>query len=77
MVTVVILWMGELQQWAMLFMQFAIRRLELNHTVYVWCRSPFASIMPDGSHETVIRDDSVVSLDRVRLICTLIETCVL
>lgn len=54
MVTVVILWMGELQQWAMLFMQFAIRRLELNHTVYVWCRSSLACIIPDGSYETVI-----------------------
>ena len=63
MVAVIIIRMGKLQQRSML-------------TIYIGCGSAFASVMPDGCHETVVRDDCMVNLGRVRLTIALIETCI-
>ena len=68
--------MGKLQQRTMLFMLLAVFGLKLNHTINVGGSSTLSCVIPSGSHETVIRDYSVISLDRVRLIGTLIETCI-
>ena len=76
MVAVIIIRMGNSQQRSMFFVQITVCRLKLHHTVYVGCRSPFASIMPDGNHETVVRDYCMVNLGRVRLTIALIETCI-
>ena len=77
MVAVIIIRVSKSKQRAMLFVLLAVCGFELHHTVNVGCCSTFAGVMPDGCHETVVRDYCMVSLDRVRLVCTLIETCVL
>ncbi len=77
MMAVIIIRVGKSKQRPTLFVQLAISGFELHHTIDVGCRSSFAGIMPDGCHETVVRDYCMVSLDRVRLVCTFIETCVL
>ena len=77
MMTIIIIRVSKLQQRPMFFVLLAVGGFELHHTVYIGCCSSFAGVMPDGCHETVVRDYCMVSLDRVRLVCTLIETCVL
>ena len=77
MMAVIIIRVSKSKQRAMLFVLLAVCGFELHHTVNVGCRSSFAGVMPYGCHETVVRDYCMVSLGRVRLICTLIETCVL
>ena len=77
MMAVIIIRVSKSKQRAMLFVLLAVCGFELHHTVYIGCSSAFASVIPNGSHETVVRDYCMVSLDRVRLVCTLIETCVL
>ena len=76
MVAVIIIRVSKSKQRAMLFVLLAVCGFELHHTVDIGCGSAFACVMPDGCHETVVRDYCVVSLGRVRLTIALIETCI-
>ena len=76
MVAVIIIRMGKSKQRSMLLVQLAVSRLKLHHTIYIGCGSAFACVMPDGCHETVVRDYCMVNLGRVRLTIALFETCI-